>query len=226
MANELLLKMIVNGLHNVSIDNETLFEHLNLRARYYGKRRLFRPARFTPPVPPYPNEGQSQARAAELMSRVADKMALFVLHLGGTPATPGPLEDREADEADLLRLIIDWGTVQTAAYKSIIQLYGEQPAPPPGLPNPGAASSQRLWAEIAAVLAHIATDSDRVVAVQDLEVTYPPERGSSRAGRASLVAMERDVHRAALNTLHVAALLPYHLFHAAHAGPRPRGRRR
>src|SRR6478735_1998439 len=102
MANELLLKMIVNGLRNVSIDNETVFEHLNLRALYYGKRRLFRPARYRPPVPPYPSEGRSQARAAELMGKVADKLALFALQVGGTPAAPSPLEDPAIDQADLL----------------------------------------------------------------------------------------------------------------------------
>ncbi|MBX3024950.1 hypothetical protein KF840_08585 [bacterium] len=129
MANELMLRMIVNGLRNVAVDNETLFEHLNLRALYYGRRRLFRPTPYRPPVPPYPSEERSQARAAELMSRVADKLALFVLHLGGTPATPVPL-DREVDEADLLRLVIDWGTVQSAAYKSL-----------PGLP----VANVRYW---------------------------------------------------------------------------------
>ena len=225
MANELLLKMIVNGLRNSAIDNETLFEHLNLRALYYGKRRLFSPARYRPPVPPYPSEGRSQARAAELMGRVADKLALFVLQVGGTPATPSPLADRAIGEADLLRLVIDWGTVQSAAYKSIIQLYGEQPAALPGLPNPGAASSQRLWAEIAALLERIATDSHRVAAVQDLRVTIPGARRSARTVVAPLVAFERDVHRGALNTLQVAAHLPYHLFHAANAAPRARGRR-
>jgi hypothetical protein len=223
MANELLLKMIVNGLRNVAIDNETLFEHLNLRALNYGKRRLFRPAPYRPPVPPYPREEQSQARAAELMGRVADKMALFVLHLGGTPPPPQPLADAAIGEDDLLRLVIDWGTVQSAAYKSIIQLYGEPPAPLPGLPNPGAASRQRLWAEIAALLDRIAKDGHRVVAVQDLRVTAA-KRGSGR-GTAPLLALEHHVQRAALNTLAVAARLPYHLFHAAHAASRSRGRR-
>lgn len=224
MANELLLKMIVNGLHNSSLDNEALFEHLNLRVLYYGGRRLFRPSRYTPPVPPYRDENVSAARAAVLMRRVADKLGLFALHLGATPATPRVLADGELGEADLLRLIIDWGTVQAAAYKSIVQLYGEDPAPPPPLPNPGAASSRRLWAEIAALLERIATDSHRVAAVQDLPVTYAPRRDAARG--APLVALEQEVQRAALNTLQVASRLPYHLFHAAHATAGARGRRR
>lgn len=224
MANELLLKMIVNGLHNSSLDNEVLFEHLNLRALFYGRKRLFRPSRYAPPVPPYRSEEVSRLRAAALMTRVADKLALFAVYLGATPATPRGLADEALDEADLLRLVIDWGTVQAAAYKSIIQLYGEDPAPPPPLPNPGAASSQRLWAEIAALLERIATDSHRVAAVQDLPVTYAPRRGA-RSRLAPLVAFEQEVQRAALNTLEVAARLPYHLFHAAHATARARGRR-
>jgi hypothetical protein len=219
MANELLLKRIVNGLHNRAMDNATLFEHLNLRVLAYGGRHLFHTTRLKTPKPPYPSEAHSQAKAVALMSRIADKLALFALHLGGTPAEPEPLVDL-VDETDLLRLIIDWGTVQSAAYKSIVQLYGEQPAPPPGLPNPGAASSQRLWAEIAAAMAQIAGDGEREVKVQGLRVRYAPRRGV-RGALSPLQALERDVHRAALNTLEVAGRLPYHLFHAARSTPRP-----
>jgi hypothetical protein len=224
MANELLLKMIVNGLHGSAADNETLFELLNLRALLYGKRQLFRSAGFRAPTPPYPSEERSQAAAAQLMGQLADALALFVLHLGGTPATPEPLDEPDVEEGDVLRLIIDWGGIQTTAYKSIVQLYGEQPAPPPGLPFPGPASRQRLWAEIAALLAKMAADSRHVAAVQQLQVTYATKRNASRI--APVVAFERDVHRAALNTLLVAAHLPYHLFHAARAGSRARGRRK
>lgn len=224
MANELLLKMIVNGLHNIALDNETLFEYLNLRVLNYGRRRMFKPAAFKPPVPPYPSEDDTQDRAAGLMGTIADNTALLLLHLHGTPATPAPF-DGTADESDLLRLVIDWGTVQTATYKAIVQLYGEQPAPPPGLPNPGAASEERLWAEIVAWLTKIAADSSLLVEVQDFEVGARGRR-RSRTATAALVALERDVHRATLNTLQIAALLPYHVFHAAHAEPRSRGQRR
>jgi len=106
-----------------------------------------------------------------------------------------------------------------------VQLYGEPPAPPPGLPNPGAASTERLWAEIVAWLTKIAADSSRLVAVQDFSVRGARARGAARNAAASLLALERDVHRATLNTLQIAALLPYHLYHAAHAAPRARGRR-
>ena len=151
MAHEYLLKMVVNGLQNLAADNETLCEHLNLRVLFHGYSDTFEGAEFTPPVPPYPSKEASQAQAVDLISRMADNSALFVLYLHGTPELP-ELFDRAHEEADWLRLIIDWGTVQSGAQKAIVQLYGQQPAPPAGLPNPGAASEGRLWAEIAGPL--------------------------------------------------------------------------
>jgi hypothetical protein len=225
MANETLLKMIVNGLHGIAADNETLGEHLNLRALLHGSADLFEGVRFCPPRPPYPSKRASQAHTADLVGRIADNAGLFVVYLGGSAASPELFDG--ANEADLLRLIIDWGTVQSGAYRAIVQLYGQQPAPPAGLPNPGAASEERLWAEIVAWFEKIAADSDELVAVQDIPASSRLRGRASRRTLASLARTEQGVHRVTLNTLQLAALLPYHLYHAANARPdTAAGRRR
>jgi hypothetical protein len=215
MANENLLKIIVNGLENLAADNEILCELLNLRALVHGFDDTFEAAPFTPPARPYRDVAAAQARAAEVFGVIADNTAFFVLHLGGDPASPATLGDPVAD-ADLLRLVIDWGTVQSGVQKAIVQLYGRQPNPPPGLSNPGAASEERLWAEIVAWAEKIAADSTLLTEVQHFETA-----GSTQEGDASppLAAVEQAVQRTMLNSLRLAALLPHHLYHAAHPSP-------
>src|SRR5262245_13489989 len=126
--------MIVNGLHNLAVDHEVLNTYLNLRAIVHGSTGRLQPAQFMDPVPPYPLIPTSQATAAAHMLQIADNSALFVQHLGGTPESPASLANTPND-ADLLRLIIDWGTVQSGIQKTILRLYGLEPCPPAGLPN-------------------------------------------------------------------------------------------
>ncbi len=208
MANETLLKMIVNGLQNLAVDHQTLCEHLNLRALFHGYPDTFAGTPFEPPVPPYPSKDASQTQAADLVARVADYSALLVLYLGGEPASPA-LFDGKCDEEGLLRLIVDWGTVHSGTQKAILQLYGRQPGPPAGLPNPGAASEERLWAEIVAWFEKIAADSDRLIEVQHMG---PGNAQQGNAPPHPLARIEQAVHRATLNTLLIAGRLPYHLY--------------
>jgi hypothetical protein len=225
MANEYMLKQVVNGLENLATDNETLCEHLNLRAAFYGFPNRFEAASFSAPFPPYPSKEESQQRAAALMGRIADNSALALLSLGGQPASPDPVD---ADETELLRSILDWGTVQSSLYKVMVQLYGRRPAPAPGLPNPGASSEPQLWAEIVAWLEKIAADTDRLTMVQEIPVDG--FEGTSGTEPDALVRLEQSVHRTTLNTLQVVGLLPQHLRGAAHAGQaarrKPAARRR
>ena len=224
MANEYLLKMMVNGLRNLAKDNETLCKHLNLRAVFYGYSERFEGVAYKPPQPIYAATNESQAKAADLVTRIADNNALAVLSLSGTPTSPEPLDGAAFDDADLLRLMIDWGTVQSGVYKTIVQLYGQQPAPAPGLPNPGAASEERLWAEIAAWFEKIAADTDLYDAVQHIAANPTSKRKkASLTAPPALIRMEQAVHRATLDIIQIAGLLPYHLYHAAHAAP-PRAR--
>lgn len=213
MAHETLLKMIVNGLQNLAVDQQTLFEHLNLRALAYQFDDTFEGAPYDPPVPPYPDVATSQIEAANLVATIAGNSALFVCYLGGEPASP-VMRDETAD-ADLLRLAIDWGTIQSGVQKAIIQLYGPQPGPPPGLPHPGAASEQRLWAEIVAWLQKIAADSSQLTEVQHFETGSAPEENSA----SPLARFEQGAQRTTLNLMLIAGRLPYHLFHAARSAP-------
>jgi hypothetical protein len=225
MANEYLLKMIVNGLHTLAADTETLCGHLNLRAVFHGRAARFKPARYKPPGARSQTSDALQADAADSVARIAEHMSLFVAYLGGTPASVEACKG-VSDDADLLRLIIDWGTLQSGAFKAIVQLYGRQPAPTPGLPNPGAASEQRLWAEIVAWFEKIAADTERFAAVQDFATTgAAKKRAAAQRSGSALVRMEQGVHRTTLDTLQIAGLLPYHLYHAARAGQRSGARR-
>jgi hypothetical protein len=214
MAHETLLKMIVNGLQNLAMDQQTLFEHLNLRALAHQFDETFEGAPYDPPVPSYPDVATSQTEAASLVATIAGNSALFVRYLGGEPASPITIDDQTAD-ADLLRLTIDWGTIQSGVQKAIIQLYGPQPGPPPGLPHPGAASEQRLWAEIVAWLQKIAADSSQLTEVQHFETGSAPEEDST----SPLARIEQGAQRTTLNLMLIAGLLPYHLFRAARSAP-------
>jgi hypothetical protein len=203
--------MIANGLRNLAMDQEVLYEHLNLRVLAHDFDEAFEPAPYTPPVPPYSGLVASQMQAADLVETIARNSALFVVYLGGAPAEPVAF-DGELDDPDLLRLIIDWGTVQIGVQRAIIELYGEQPVPPAGLPHAGAASEERLWAEIVAWLTKIAADSDRVIEVQHIEDGAAPEENAP----SPLARMEQGAQRIALNMLRTTGLLPYHLYHAGH----------
>jgi hypothetical protein len=222
MANEYLLKLIANGLANLAADNETLCDHMNLRAVFYGTRGKFKAADVKAPGPTYPSKRQLQERAADLVHKVADNNAFAVLSLKGAPASVESLDGKGFDEADLLRLVIDWGTLLSGAYKSVVQLYGLQPAPPPPPMNPGAASEERLWAEIVAWLEKVAADTDLYDAVQRIAGKPGPKRKPPGNGTHPLVRLEEGIHRLTLDILQIAGLLPYHLYHAAHAGPRGR----
>jgi len=214
MAHETLLKMIVNGLQNLAVDQETLCELLNLRALVHGFVGTFEEASYHPPLPPYPDTATSQTQAADLVATIAQNSAFFVTYLGGEPALPVPAAGTP-DEEQLLRLIIDWGTIQSGVQKAIVQLYGAQPAPPPALSNPGASSEQRLWAEIAAWLQKIAADSTLLTEVQQVgsEVEPPGD------GVPPIARLEQSAQETTLNLLQIAGRLPYHLFHAAYAVP-------
>lgn len=239
MANEYLLKLIVNGLENLAVGNATVCKYLNLRAALYDYRQRFEPTLFVAPRTPYPDKQVSQREAANLIGRIADNAALAVLYLGGKPVSPDVFA-AELGEADVLRLVLDWEVLQSAAYKAIVQLYGQQPARPPALASPGPSSEERLWAEVVAWFAKIAADTDRVVNVQHLQAgrrgleaeDMSQKKGSRRQRHGSgvldvdpLPRLEQGVHRATLNTLIFAGLLPHHLYNAAHVGQRHRVRR-
>ncbi len=215
MANEIVLKMIVNGLERLAADNQILCEILNRRALVHEFDETFEGVPFSPPECPYQDVAASQTRAAELFAAIADHVAIFVAHLGGEPAEASPLQGA-VDEADLLRLVVDWGTVQSGVQRAIVQLYGGEPAPPAGLPIPGPASEALLWSEIVAWAEKMLADSARLIQVQQLASDFEPE---PVAPSGPVVVLEQEVQRATLNTLRLAALLPYHLFHAAHATP-------
>jgi hypothetical protein len=217
MAHEYLLKMIVNGLESLAADSETLFGYLNLRALVKGFPDVFDPAAFVVPEAPYPSADDSQSQAATLTETIADNTGLALKLLGGEPATTDPF-DGGTGQADLLRLILDWGTLQAGVYKAIVQLYGLQPAPPARFASPGAASEQRLWAEIVAWLDKMAADTDLLATVQHFDAKPAAKKKGARSAPPSVTRMEQAVHRATLNTLQMAELLPYHLFHTAHPG--------
>jgi hypothetical protein len=231
MANEYLLKLIVNSLENLAADNEIVCEYLNLRALLYGYPERFEGAAFEAPEPPYPDKSQSQAEAVDFIERIADRAALALRYLGGKPASPD-LFGEHASEADLLRLVIDWATLQSGLYKVMVELYGRQPVPAPALCSPGPSSEQQLWAEIVAWLAKIAADTDRVVGVQHLPPAVSrkgsrrrPRRSGIRSDLATLERLEQGARRANLNTLAIVGRLPHHLYHAALADRRAGTRR-
>jgi hypothetical protein len=220
MANEYALKMMVVGLQNLAKDNQTLCEFLNLRAKLYGFDAKFKGSDYKAPQPKYPDKEASQAKAADLVTRIANNNAYAVLSLRGKPSAPRPLDRKKYDEADLLRLMIDWGILQSGTYKAMLLLYGERPTPLPEPAGPGPSSETRLWSEIVAWLTKIAADTDLYNIVQNI---VPKQASKTKAADASsppLIRMELGVHRVTLDLLQIAGLLPYHLFHAAHpAGP-------
>lgn len=224
MAHEILLKLIVTGLKNLAEDNQMLCDYLNLRARAYGFTDLFKAADHVEPKPPFPSKRASQLRAAELVDKIANNNALALISLGGHPSSPRPFIPKP-DEADLLRLMSDWGLLQAGIQKSIILLYGLQPVPPPIAAGPGAESENQLWAEIVAWFQKIASDTDLHTRVQKIvsksalaevnKVTVPD------ADTDPLVRMEQGTHRVMLDLAAIAGRLPHHLYHAAHPAQPP-----
>lgn len=217
MGNEYLLKLVVDGLENLAADHVIVCEYLNLRAALYRYRKKFTPTPFVPPHTEYPDKRESQKAAADRMATIAENATLAVLFLGGTPVSPAPFE--AADEAEVLRLVLDWEILQSGAYKAIVQFYGQQPARSPALASPGASSEERLWAEVVAWLTKIAADTSRVVHVQHLETARLLAEEHADDVDA-LRRFEQGVHKATLNTLIFAGLLPHHLWGAAHADRR------
>ena len=207
MANEDELKKIVNRLQRVAADNETVYGHLDGRAQHHGWPGRFKARPKRPSQPPYPPEAVSRRKAADLIEKLADHTAVFLTHLGGTPASNA--SSRATSDADLLRLIRDWGIVHGGALKTIVQLYRRQPAPDPAPPNPGPATDQELWAEMVAWYEKMAADTDSFKTAQHFQ------NPSGQPGQGNdLARLEQGVRRATLNTLQIAGLLPYHLLHA------------
>ena len=215
MAHEYVLKMIASGLESLAADSETLFGYLNLRAEVHGYVDVFHGAVFVPPAAPYPGTADSQSQAATLAETIADNTGLALKLLGGEPASTDPFDDAST-EADLLRLILDWGTLQAGIYKGIVQLYGLQPAPPARFASPGAASERRLWADIVAWLDKMAADTDLLATVQHFDAKPAAKKKGAKSAPPSVSRIEQAVHRATLNTLQMAEFLPYHLYHTAH----------
>lgn len=205
MANELMLKTIVNRLERVAADNETVFGHLDGRAQHHGYPGRFRAKQKNPPQPD--PEPVSRTKAANLIEKIADTTAAFVVYLGGTATSN--TSSGATNDADLLRLIRDWGIVHAGALKTIVQLYRRQPAPDPVPANVGSATAQQLWAEIVTWYEKMEADTDFFKTVQQFPNT------SGQAGQGSdLERLEQGVRRATLNTMQIATLLPHHLYHA------------
>lgn len=205
MANGSMLKAIVNRLERIAADNETVFGHLDGRAKHRGYKGRFQAKKKNSPQPD--PEKVSLSNAADLIEKIADHTAAYLVYLGGT-ATSNTASGATSD-AELLRLIQDWGIVHAGALKTIVQLYRHQPAPDPTPANVGAATAQELWAEIAAWYEKIEADTGSFKAVQE----FPNTSGQTGQG-SDLERLEQGVRRATLNTVQIAALLPYHLYHA------------
>jgi hypothetical protein len=218
MAHEYMLKMLVDGLANTAHDFETFATLLNQRAELYGIKTLFEATKYRAPGPKYPSREESATRAAEAAARVADNYQLVITYFRITSTPPEPLNPELYDEEGLLQLVLSWQVLGAGAFKAILYLYGEKPAPPSFSPQPGAASDLKLWAEIAAWLEKIAADSTLFSVSQDLSDTNKsrPKKVRPAAVLSSLVRLEQALHRTTADSLLVANVLPYHLYRAAH----------
>jgi len=99
--------------------------------------------------------------------------------------------------------------VHGGALKTIVQLYRRQPAPDPAPHSPGPETPEQLWAEMVAWYEKMAADTDSFKTAQHFQ------NPSGQPGQGNdLARLEQGVRRATLNTLQIAALLPYHLLHA------------
>jgi len=219
MAHEYMLKTLVDGLANTAHDFEMFATLLNQRAELHGIKTLFKPTKYREPGPKYPSREESLSRAAEAAVKVADNYQLVMAYFGITSKPPEPLNPELYDEEGLLQLILSWQVLGAGAFKAILNLYGEKPAPTPSAaPQPGAASELRLWAETAAWFEKIAADSTLFSVSQDLPGANKsrPKKGRLAPVSSSLVRLEQALHRTTADSLLVANVLPYHLYRAAH----------
>jgi hypothetical protein len=218
MAHEYMLKMLVDGLANSAHDFQTFATLLNQRAELYGVKTLFRATKYEAPGPKYPSKDESSARAAEAAAKVADNYQLVLVYFGITSQPPEPLDPKLYNEEGLLQLILAWQVLGAGVFKAILNLYGERPAPPPPSSLPGAASELRLWAEVAAWLEKLKSDSTLFSVSQHLAPAgkSPPRKIRPAPLLSSLVGLEHALHRTTADSLLVANVLPYHLYRAAH----------
>ncbi len=213
MANEYMLKVMVDGLRNLAADNEKLCRYLNLRAKLKGSKEEFKGAPYKAPAPKLRDAQSLQAKAADLVTQIADNNVFAVLSVGGKPSNPDPLKEK-LEDSDFLRLMIDWGSIQSAVYKAMLRLYGQVPTPVHEPTGPGPVSEERLWREIVGWLQKIADDTDLYSAVQKIVRKDVDDMGPD-SSLPPLVRMEVGVHRVTLDIMTIAGLLPYHLFHVA-----------
>jgi hypothetical protein len=218
MAHEYMLKMLVDGLANSAHDFQTFATLLNQRAELYGVKTLFGATKYQPPGPKYPSKDESATRAAEAAAKVADNYQLVVAYFRITSQPPEPVDPTLYDEEGLLQLTLSWQVLGAGAFKAILNLYGERPTPSPPSSLPGAASELRLWAEVAAWLEKLKSDSTLFSVSQRLA---PAEKSRPKKVRPapmvdSLLSLEHALHRTTADSLLVANVLPYHLYRAAH----------
>jgi hypothetical protein len=218
MAHEYMLKMLVDGLANSAHDFQTFATLLNQRAELHGVKTLFGATEYQAPGPKYPSKEESSTRAAEAAVKVADNYQLVVAYFRITSQPPEPLDPASYDEEGLLQLILSWQVLGAGAFKAIVNLYGEMPAPPPPSSLPGAASELRLWAEVAAWLEKLASDSTLFSVSQQLTHAEKsrPKKVRPAPMLGSLARLEHALHRTTADSLLVANVLPYHLYRAAH----------
>lgn len=214
MANEFALKMIVDGLRNLAADNEKLCHFLNIRARLKGSRD-FKGASLRATPAKLRGADAFQEKAADLITQIADNNAFAVLSVGGQPANPNPIKEK-LEDSDLLRLMMDWGSIQGAIYKATLRLYGLVPTPVHEPVGPGPLSEIQLWREIVQWLQKIADDTDMYTEVQKI-IPKNFSQIPTPANLTPLVRMELGVHRVALDLMTIAGKLPHHLFHVAKA---------
>ena len=217
MAHEYMLKILVDGLANTVHDFQTFATLLNQRAELYGVKTRFGATAYRAPGPKYPSREESTTRAADAAVKVADNYQLVMTYFRITSKPPEPLNAELYDEEGLLHLILSWQVLGAGAFKAILNLYGERPAPPPPSSQPGAASELRLWAEIAALLEKLESDSTLFSVSQHLA---PADKSRPKKVRpatvvSSLVRLEQALHRTTADSLLVADVLPYHLYRAA-----------
>jgi hypothetical protein len=222
MAYEHILKMLLGGLENTASDFERLATLLNLRISLRGRGKLFAPAECVRPKPPYPAKEESVSRVATHARTIADGYASAAKYFGAEPSSPELLDTDELGESGLLHLVAVWQELRGSALKAILRTYGESASGQPLASLPGPASERRLWAEIAAWFEKLAKDASSFTSLQRLPSARDVDSTSKGkpALLESLAGLEQSVHRATLDALLIAGLLPYHLYRTAR-GARP-----
>jgi hypothetical protein len=222
LAYEHVLKMLLEELENTASDFERLAVLLNLRISSRGRGKAFAPAQYVRPNPPYQTKEESAIKAAAHARTIADGYASATKYFGAEPSSPELLHADGLGESGLLDLIAVWQGLRGSVLKAILRTYGESASGQPLASLPGPASERRLWAEIAAWFEKLAKDASSFTSLQRL----PSARDVDSASRAkpplleSLAALEQSLHRATLDALLIAGLLPYHLYRTAR-GVRP-----